>query len=279
MSTGGAPAPWPAPQVGSSLCPSLSPAALGDSEAGPAPHRIPPERSSCFCLHTPARSLTHCASGRPLLGSNLSLNLQGPRGLPGRGYWPHSPCYPSGVPPRHGRPGPPMAAPPQVCVPLRSRPSRTHARALPCAPVLPASPPREAGPGAHPTVARCDVLQGPGGCLGGVRVELTALQQPIVQPHDLGAPQPLETLGVLGDLSEGESVGREGRLERGGEGQPGSGQDPAPRLPRPAPTSRSRRLWGVKQPTTSPGGAPAVSLRPRPSSRCRADGGISSYRR
>lgn len=134
----------------------------------------------------------------------------------------------------------------------------------------------------HPAVACGDVLQRAGSRFRRVPVELTALQQPVVQRHDLGAPQPLQALGVLRHLGEGERVGREGQLGRRAwrvsRGHPGSLLPPAP-LPRPAPTSRSRRLCGVKQPTASPGSAPAVSRRPRPSSRCRADGGISSYRR
>lgn len=32
-----------------------------------------PKRSPCFCLHTPARSLTKCDLGWPLLSSNVSL--------------------------------------------------------------------------------------------------------------------------------------------------------------------------------------------------------------
>ncbi|KAL0617152.1 Plakophilin-3 [Plecturocebus cupreus] len=48
---------------------------------------------------------------------------------------------------------------------------------------------------------------------------------------------------------------------------------------RPVPTSLSRGLCDLKQPTISPGGAPAMSLRLLPSSRCSAEGDISSYRR
>lgn len=64
----------------------------------------------------------------------------------------------------------------------------------------------------HPAVASGDVLQRAGGRLRRVPVELTALEQAVVQAHDLGAPQPLQALGVLGDLGEGERVGREGQL-------------------------------------------------------------------
>lgn len=79
----------------------------------------------------------------------------------------------------------------------------------PCLPILP-SP----APPPHPAVPRGDVLQRAGRRLRRVPVELTALQQPVVQPHDLGAPQPLEALGVLRHLSKGEGVGREGQLGR-----------------------------------------------------------------
>lgn len=79
----------------------------------------------------------------------------------------------------------------------------------PCLPVL-----SGLAPPPYPAVPCGDVLQRPGCCLGRVPVELTALQQPVVQPHDLGAPQPLEALGVLRHLGKGERVGREGQLGR-----------------------------------------------------------------
>lgn len=89
---------------------------------------------------------------------------------------------------------------------------------------------------AHPAVTRGDVLQRPGGRLCCVPVQLTALQQPVVQAHDLGAPQPLEALGVLGHLGKGERVGREGQLGRRAWrvswGQAGA---PAPARPGPRP--------------------------------------------
>lgn len=65
---------------------------------------------------------------------------------------------------------------------------------------------------AHPTVARRDVLQCPGRSLRCVPVELTALQQAVIQPHDLGAPQPLEAFGVLGHFRKGECISCEGQL-------------------------------------------------------------------
>lgn len=61
-------------------------------------------------------------------------------------------------------------------------------------------------PRPHPAVPGCDVLQGPRGRLCRVLVELTALQQPVVDAHDLWVPEPLHALGVLGDLREGDDV-------------------------------------------------------------------------
>lgn len=58
----------------------------------------------------------------------------------------------------------------------------------------------------HPAVPSSDVLQGTRGRLGRVLVELAALQQPVVDAHDLWVPEPLHALGVLGDLCEGDDV-------------------------------------------------------------------------